>query len=323
MKKIKKQNPHQIALFAGAMALMALTPNTHAQTSVDALLNKLEQKGILTVDEAKELKAENEQYSAADLNKAMNSKFQMPDWVTGYKIYGDFRGRYDEVASTDGNTHFVDRIRFRYRLRAGLIVSMKDNLEVGFSITSGDPAPPPAVLQCAGNPSRITARFRITARKRDVYFDTAYGKWTALNSDGWLLSTTIGKMYNPLQFTPMVFDPDWTPEGVAVQGGYTFNDQHSILVNGVAFVEDEEVGGADTGSVRTPALFGGQAIWNANWTKKIGTSLGIGGYAIINQTNLTTATVPYINQGNTRTGRRGRVSGQQLHTHHRRCQRDL
>ena len=65
---------------------MALTPNTHAQTSVDALLNKLEQKGILTVDEAKELKAENQQDSAADMNKAINSKFQMPDWVTSYKI---------------------------------------------------------------------------------------------------------------------------------------------------------------------------------------------------------------------------------------------
>ena len=43
---------------------------------MDALLNKLEQKGILTVDEAKELKAENQQDSAADFNKAMNSKFR-------------------------------------------------------------------------------------------------------------------------------------------------------------------------------------------------------------------------------------------------------
>jgi Tfp pilus assembly protein PilN len=87
MKKLKKQNtPRKVALFAGATALMALTPQIQAQTSVDALLNKLEQKGILTVDEAKELKAENQQDSAADLNKAMNSKFQMPDWVTGYKL---------------------------------------------------------------------------------------------------------------------------------------------------------------------------------------------------------------------------------------------
>jgi hypothetical protein len=57
MKKIKSQNHTKAAIFAGAAALMALTPQTHAQSSVDSLLNKLEQKGILSVDEAKELKA--------------------------------------------------------------------------------------------------------------------------------------------------------------------------------------------------------------------------------------------------------------------------
>jgi hypothetical protein len=298
MKQPKKQNHTKVALFAGAAALMALTPNIPAQSSVDALLNKLEQKGILTVDEAKELKTENQQDSAADFNKAMNAKFQMPDWVTGYKFYGDFRGRIDDQASTDGNNNFADRLRYRYRLRAGLIVSMKDNLEVGFSLTSGDSAPGSGY---GGQPLSNNSTLQDNGTKKNVYIDTAYGKWMALNSDGWLLSTTIGKMYNPLQFTPMVFDPDWTPEGLAAQGGYTFNDQHSIMVNGAAFVEDQEVGGADTGSVRAPGLFGGQAIWNANWTRKIGTSLGIGGYAIVNPANLTTANVPYVNQGNTRT----------------------
>ena len=44
-----------MAIFAGAAAFMALTPQIQAQSGVDALLNKLEQKGVLTVDEAKEL----------------------------------------------------------------------------------------------------------------------------------------------------------------------------------------------------------------------------------------------------------------------------
>ena len=137
--------------------------------------------------------------------------------------------------------------------------------------------------------------------KKGIYIDTAYGKWTPLNNDGWFLSTIIGKMINPLQFTPMVFDPDWTPEGAAIQFGYTFNDQHAIVFNAGAFVEDQEVGGKDTGSVRAPGLFGGQAAWNANWTPKFATSLGLGGYTIVNPENLTTANVPYINQGNSRT----------------------
>jgi Putative porin len=299
MKKNKKQNPTKVALFAGATALMALTPHSYAQSSVDALLNKLEQKGVLTVDEAKELKAENETNSVAEFNTAMNAKFPAPSWVTSYKFSGDFRGRYDEVASTDGNNTFAARDRYRYRLRVGLVVTLKDGLETGFRITSGDPASANN-FNNAGNPLSNNSTLQDNGTKKNVYIDTAYGKWTALNGDGWLFSTIIGKMDNPLQFTPMVFDTDWTPEGAAIQSGYTFNDQQAILVNGAAFVEDQEVGGTDKGSVQAPALFAGQAIWNANWTPKFGTSLGIGGYILANSVNLTTANVPYINQGNTR-----------------------
>src|SRR5208282_534827 len=100
MKKLKKQNTTtKVAIFASAAALMALTPQTHAQSTVNDLLNKLEQKGILTVDEAKELKAENATNSVEDFNKAFNSKFAMPDWIKDYKLSGDFRGRFDDVST--------------------------------------------------------------------------------------------------------------------------------------------------------------------------------------------------------------------------------
>src|ERR1039457_7261785 len=48
-------------------------------------------KGILSVDEAKELKAVNATNSVADFNKALGAKFPTPDWVTSYKLYGDFQ----------------------------------------------------------------------------------------------------------------------------------------------------------------------------------------------------------------------------------------
>ncbi len=295
----KSNNPAKVALFAGATALMALAHPSSAQTSVDSLLNKLEQKGILTVDEAKQLKEENQQESANDFNKAFDSKITMPDYVSKYKFFGDFRGRFDEVASTDNNQNFVQRNRFRYRLRAGVAVTLKDNLEVGFSLTSDDPASPNN-FNNAGSPNSNNSTFQDNGTKKGVYIDTAYGKWIPLNSGDWFLSTTIGKMYNPVQFTPMVFDPDWTPEGAAAQLGYTFNENHSVMVTGMAFVEDQEVNGADIGSVRAPGLFGGQAVWNAKWTEKVSTSLGLGGYTLVNSGNLTTGNVPYINQGNTR-----------------------
>jgi Putative porin len=298
MKMLKKQTKNnKVALFAGATALMVLSNQSHAQSS-DALIDKLVDKGILTTKEAQELRDESDQ----DFTTAYQTKTGMPDWVTGYKFSGDFRGRYDEVASTDGNNTFAQRNRLRFRLRAGVVVSMKGNLETGFSLTSGDSAPTTGGYGGGGgNPLSSNSTMQDNGTKKNVYIDTAYGRWTPLNSDGWFLSTTIGKMINPLVFTPMVFDPDWTPEGAAIQSGYTFNDQKAILVNGAAFVEDQEVGGTDKGSVQAPALFAGQIIWNANWTQKFGTSLGLGGYLLANSKNLTTANVPYINQGNTRT----------------------
>ena len=54
MKILKSQYKTKLALCAGAAALAALAPQAHAQSS-DALIDKLEAKGILTADEAKSL----------------------------------------------------------------------------------------------------------------------------------------------------------------------------------------------------------------------------------------------------------------------------
>ena len=195
MKKNRKLNYSKTALFAGAAALMALTPNAHAQSSVDSLLNKLEQKGVLTVDEAKALKAENQQDFKTDMDKAFNSKFPMPDWVTGYKLSGDFRGRFDDVSTDIGAFSGHDNnIRLRYRLRVGLTVNMKDDLEAGFRLGTGDA---PSTTTTGGNPLSNNTTLQGNASKKYIYVDTAYGKWTPIHNDDWKLSATIGKMISP------------------------------------------------------------------------------------------------------------------------------
>jgi hypothetical protein len=293
--KIKKQNHTKVALFAGATALMALTPNIYAQSSVDALLNKLEQKGVLTVDEAKELKSENATNSVADFNSAMNSRFPMPDWVTGYKLSGDFRGRYDE--QTSDNAAIVERDRLRYRLRVGLTVDMKDNLEVGFRVGSGDPSTAAAAASNngTGNPLSNNQTLGDDASKKSLYVDTAYGKWTAINDGTWMAAVTFGKMVQPFDASPMVFDPDYTPEGAALQAAYKFNDRQSLRFNGAGFVLDEI-----KTSVNDPYLYGGQIFWDAKWSPAIGTSLGVAAYDISNKGNL--ATTYDTNLGNTLAG---------------------
>jgi hypothetical protein len=298
MKKTRKLNSSKVALFAGAAAFMALTPQIQAQSSVEALLNKLEQKGVLTVDEAKELKAENATNSVADFNQALNAKFSMPDWVTSYKLSGDFRGRFDDVSTETPFTAGHDNnMRLRYRLRVGLIVNMKDDLQVGFRLGTDDAASGNNVT--GGNPLSNNTTLTGNGSKKFIFVDAAYGKWVPINDGTWMVAGIIGKMDQPFQASPMVFDADYTPEGGALQTTYKINDQNSLAVNGAAFVLAQF-------NTRGPFLYGGQAIWNAKWTPKLGTSVGIAAYDIADGSNLGTfagGTPPYdSNLGNTING---------------------
>src|SRR5882762_5916540 len=118
---------------AGAAVSVALSTAAQAQ-SADALIDKLVEKGILTTKEANELREE------ADKNftTSYQVKSGMPDWVTSLKFNGDFRGRLEGFYSD--NSAFVDRNRFRYRLRFGAVATIHNNFEVGLRLTSSDAA---------------------------------------------------------------------------------------------------------------------------------------------------------------------------------------
>lgn len=275
---------------------MALCPQTHADTGVDALLNKLEQKGILTVDEAKQLKAENEMDSANDMKKAFDQKFPMADWIKSMKIYGDFRGRFDDVTTETpafgGNDN---NMRFRYRIRMGVTLNLEDNLEVGFRVGSGD-SPGATGGTTGGTPLSNNTTFQANGSKKFLYVDAAYGSWTPINNGTWMVKGTIGKMNEPFQQSAMVFDPDYTPEGAALQATYKLNDKNEFVANAAGFVIDQV-------NTRGPFLLGAQAIWNAKWTHQIESSLGIAGYDIANQSHFAAGSKPYdSNLGNTIAG---------------------
>ena len=287
MKTYKTKTKTKLALFAGATALAALAPQIHAQSS-DALIDKLVDKGVLTVDEAKDLRVEADK----DFKTALQAKTGMPDYVTGYKISGDVRGRFEQFSSD--NAALVDRTRLRYRLRFGIVASIMDNLEAGFRFGSGDSSGVGS-QSATGSPVSNNSTMQDNFSKKMIYIDTAYGKWTAINSGNWLVSATIGKMENPFTFTPMVFDADLTPEGAALQAVYTINDKHSLAFTGGAFVMDE-----GKGNTYDPFMFGGQLTLNSKWTDKIASSVGFGALAINSQKSLSQANVPYINQGNSR-----------------------
>ena len=296
------------SLAGAAAALLALSAlPAHAQSD-DALINKLVKKGILTEDEAADLRKESDK----DFSKSFSAKTGMADWVNSMKFYGDVRLRYEELdsraqvfdngqsttpAGTPGLRDFPGRTRFRYRLRFGTTVTMMDNLEAGMRLISGD-----VPGTTGGKPLSGNSTFQDNASKKSIYIDLVYGRWYFPKNSLFSGNITAGKMENPFALSDMVFDPDYTPEGAALQFALNIADNQKLKLNGGVFVLDENqspwTSGGGIGD--NPFLGGVQLLYEASWTRKLNTSLGISWLGIQNATNLTTAAVPDLNVGNTR-----------------------
>jgi len=260
--------------------------------SADALINKLVEKGILSVKEGNDLREEADK----DFKKSYSLKSGMPEWVTGLKLNGDLRLRY-ETFSTDATVinsgltnKLADRNRVRYRLRFGATANLLDNLEAGFRITSGEPTG-----AFGGNPVSAAQTFTDNGSKKFIWVDTVYGKWTPLKGPHLTGGLTLGKMENPFSFSDMVFDPNYTPEGASLQLDYHFSDRQSLKFTGGWFIMDELAF-----SNHDPNLLGAQVRWDAQWSSKISSSVGIAGLDIQNAQRLTNNLVPNSNVGNTR-----------------------
>jgi hypothetical protein len=288
MKKLKRQSTIKVALLAGAAALLALAARLPAQ-SADALIDKLVDKGILTVKEAQSLRDE------ADRNftQALSVKNGMPDWVTSLKINGDVRGRFEGFYGE--NPLFIERDRLRYRIRLGIVATMADNLEAGFRLGSGEQTGGSSGNAGAmgGDPISNNTTMQDNGSKKFIYVDLAYGKWTPFKGPHFTGGFIIGKMENPLALSDLVFDPDYTPEGAALQFGCRFDDRHSLKFNGGCFIVDEL-----SGSTRDPFYAGAQVRWDAAWNARFNTTLGAAYLNVLDSGFITNSTVPNINRGN-------------------------
>lgn len=268
-------------------ALLATVTSVCAQSS-DAIIDKLVEKGILTAKEANELREEADK----NFSKAYAGKSGMPNWVTALKFSGDLRLRGEDLKSD--NSDFVDRMRFRYRLRFGVNATLLEDFDIGLRLASGDPAPGSGF---GGNPLSANTTLQDNATRKFIYVDAAFARWTPIHNGDWTVSGIIGKMDDPFQISSMVFDYDYNPEGAAIQLSHKFNSRQELRFNAGIFVLDEL-----SASTRDPYMMGAQLLWNAKWTSRFETSLGASVFTLGNATNLLSANVPDQNNGNTRNG---------------------
>ena len=267
---------------AGTSVLVALGTQAADSTS-DALLDKLVKKGILTAEEAKELRED----SKKDFDKAYASKTGQSTWVSSFKFSGDFRFRYDGVYQDDSNSGadalgavnaVEDRHRLRYRLRFGATADLSDHFEVGLRLGSGEVGS--AAPSLGGSVYSANTTLNNDASRKFIFVDLAYAKWKPTD---WLVAD-VGKMNSAFWFTDMVLDPDYNPEGAQQKVTLALNPNQKIGLTAGEFVVLENYSGAGTAANNDVYLFMGQVDWSAKWTDKISSRLAVGGYALAHHT---------------------------------------
>ena len=215
MNKVTK---HAFA-FAGVLALGLGA--ARAQTD-SALVDALVKKGVLSDQEAKEIRAsEAKAYSATPA-----SKLALSDHVSQLKLYGDARFRYEYIDETAQNSaassapghlgpHLITN-RSRYRVRLGADYTFNENFKAGFELETNS----------AADSSNQT--FGSQFGKASINVGLVYLQWKPAD---WI-TLTGGKQRNPLYTTDLVWDPDVNPEGGSEV--LTFNPTDNLSVGLIA-----------------------------------------------------------------------------------------
>jgi len=223
-----------VSVAAAVLALSSAQGN-------DAILDLLIKKGVITQREANEVREQLDVQMAQTVEMYNKGKFS--SWLDGVKFSGDLRLRADNISSED-YAKTSDRLRFRYRLRLGMEFQYQEWATVNLRLASGD-----------GDPVSTNQSFTDTFKKKPITIDTIS---VTLQPPGWKWIKVIGgKMENPIWQpslnSPMIYDLDVTPEGVAEVLQYTFgaNSQYRLFGQFGQFMLDE----ISSNNSRDPLMF--------------------------------------------------------------------
>jgi hypothetical protein len=236
--KLRKHSLRTKTTICAGAAVLASLAVTHADSSSDSLINKLEQKGILSADEAKELRAEAENSETNIIDRLPASKWKLADSIKSIGLYGDLRLRYEyrgadnpiinppAGSSGSGTTaKTYEKERFRYALRFGLKGDLFDDWSYGIRIeTSANPRSQFVTFgdDTGKSLSAGTGTPGIGGAPSDKSSDglgvgQVYLGW---HPTSWF-EMTAGKMPQPLYTTPMVWSASLSPEGAFEKFKYT------------------------------------------------------------------------------------------------------
>ena len=196
---------------AGAVAAMAAVTNGLCADASDPLLDMLIKKGILTEQEATDIKTE----AGTNTVPISASKWKLSDSIKSIGLFGDVRFRYEyrgadnPTALAQSTSDTYRRERFRYAFRAGIRGDLFDDFNYGVRIeTSSNPRSPWVTFGDDNSSRSIPTPFQ-KGPNDTLAIGQIFLGW---HPTDWY-EMTVGKMPMPLYTTPMVWDSDINPEG--------------------------------------------------------------------------------------------------------------
>ena len=250
-----------------AVAFAAMTFAAVAQDS-GALVEALVKKGILSDQEAEEIRAD----LTKEFGQTPAGKINLSSAVTQLKIYGDARVRYqwenkqDQTAGT-ASTNNADRSRFRYRVRLGAEYALTDKFKTGIQLETSL-----ASDSTNNNFGNYWDKQGDQANLGLVYLeydDTSSAPFGLADN----FNVRLGKHKHPFLISQAWWDSDLNPEGISEQIGWKnvgLKDLNFTLRGGQYVITEENNSVANTDDA---FLFVGQSEVNYKFDSK--TSLAV------------------------------------------------
>jgi hypothetical protein len=207
---------------AGTAACLALAATAKAQVSPDALLQKLVAKGILSRDEAEQIKKEATTNSTGGFNNPDVQKFKLSSVIKNMELFGDLRFRYEyragKLGPEAGGIYDAGN-RWRYGLRIGVRGDLVDDFYYGLRLeTSPNQRSSMNTIGNGGGSSSTYYGPFSKANNYTLFVGQAYLGWRPTS---WL-DVSVGRVPQPLYTTSMVWDSDFNPEGAVEKLKYTY-----------------------------------------------------------------------------------------------------
>lgn len=174
----------------------------------DPLLDLLIKKGLVTQQEADEVRSEADRDQSNMLATLPASKWKLSAGIKSVELFGDVRLRFEDRAVHTPTGDRLELERYRYALRLGLRGDLAYHFDYGLRLeTASNPRSPWVTMGTSSSGVPYQGPFgKSTAGLNLGLIYLGYKPWS------WL-EINVGKMTNALYTTPMVWDSDINPEG--------------------------------------------------------------------------------------------------------------